>query len=93
MRSTLEATQATATLAGLGPARVATLWALFHAALQPVARSGRLGMVVFQFHTSFAPGDASRVHVLWCRANLDPAFIMYATLMSAPSLHINALVM
>ena len=33
-------------------------------------QAGKLGCVMFQFHLSFAPTQASRAHVEWCREKL-----------------------
>ncbi|KAK3272191.1 hypothetical protein CYMTET_19500 [Cymbomonas tetramitiformis] len=52
------------------------LWQHFHEALEPVSRGGRMGVVLFQFHLSFAPTEANRGHVLYCRQQLDAKYAM-----------------
>ena len=52
------------------------LWAHFHAALEPVHSAGRMGLVVFQFHLSYAPCDEHRAYVLHCRRRLQPKLRM-----------------
>lgn len=49
----------------LGDGRVQQVWSIFHDALGPIRAAGKMGMVIFQFHLSFAPTEANRQHVLW----------------------------
>jgi hypothetical protein len=42
-------------LEGAPPGLEGGCWRLFHEALEPLYRSGKLGAVVFQFHLSFQP--------------------------------------
>ena len=63
-------------LSDLGMHQVGLVWAAFHDALAPLASSGRLGCVVFQFHLGFGPSAENRRHVRWCRDHLDKRFTM-----------------
>lgn len=57
-------------LADLGDERVQQIWDIFHAAIAPAKAAAKLGVVVFQFHLNFTPGETNRQHVLWCREKL-----------------------
>ena len=57
---------------------VAATWAAFHAALEPIYRSDKLGVVAFQFHLTFEPSEANLEYVCECRRRLDGRFRMAA---------------
>ena len=52
------------------------LWERFHAALAPLRRAGKCGLIVFQFHNSFPPSPTNREIVEGCRRRLDPLLQM-----------------
>lgn len=67
-----------AALGDLPEPAVAATWAAFTAALEPIYRAGKLGVVAFQFHLSFDPTEANLDYVLECRRRLDGRFRMAA---------------
>ena len=52
------------------------LWERFHAALAPLRRAGKCGLIVFQFHNSFPPSPTNREIVEGCRRRLGPLLQM-----------------
>lgn len=65
-------------LSELPPTALDRAWALFHASLEPVYQSGKLGIVTFQFHLSFHPSESALAYVIECRRRLDGRFRMAA---------------
>jgi len=57
-------------LRDLPSALVDEVWKRFHAALQPLAEAGKLGVVLFQFPSWFFPGDEQHHHILGCQERL-----------------------
>ena len=55
---------------------VDSLWRYWNTAVLPAHTAGKLGLVIFQFQLSFAPSDANRQHVEWCRRHLCAAYRM-----------------
>ena len=51
-------------------------WDIFHAALEPVIRAGKMGAVVFQFQLSFLDSKVNRDYVEHCRKMLSPGLTM-----------------
>eukprot|EP00954_Amorphochlora_amoebiformis_P024216 1364990-Amorphochlora_amoeboformis.AAC.1 len=49
---------------------VSELWRRFNAMLQPLVAAGKMGAVLVQFHTSFAPSTEAEEHVRWVRSRL-----------------------
>ncbi len=52
------------------------VWDIFHAAIEPVLRAGRMGCVVFQFQLSFQDTQQNRAYVEHCREMLNAAVPM-----------------
>jgi uncharacterized protein YecE (DUF72 family) len=52
------------------PEAFSDLWILFNDSLEPAVRSRKIGVVIFQFHTNFAPTDTSREFVEECANSL-----------------------
>uniref|UniRef100_A0A7S2U4D7 DUF72 domain-containing protein n=1 Tax=Lotharella oceanica TaxID=641309 RepID=A0A7S2U4D7_9EUKA len=57
-------------LSELPEAVVNELWRRFNAMLQPLISTKKMGAVLVQFHTGFAPSEAAKAHVRWVRAHL-----------------------
>jgi uncharacterized protein YecE (DUF72 family) len=60
----------------LPPAAMNTAWSLFIASLEPIYQLGKLGVITFQFHLSFAPTESNMNYILECRRRLDSRFQM-----------------
>ena len=63
-------------LEALPAAAVDALWRSFHASLEPLAAAGKLGLVIFQFQSSFAPSPTNRALIAACRDRLDAQLLM-----------------
>uniref|UniRef100_A0A7S3Z8B6 DUF72 domain-containing protein n=1 Tax=Lotharella globosa TaxID=91324 RepID=A0A7S3Z8B6_9EUKA len=59
-------------LSELPEAVVNELWRRFNAMLQPLVSTKKMGAVLVQFHTGFAPSKGAEAHVRWVRAHLRP---------------------
>jgi uncharacterized protein YecE (DUF72 family) len=59
------------TLDEMGSSLVEALWGCFNRAVQPAIEAGKLGVVLFQFHTGFSPSAANAEYILRCRRQLD----------------------
>ena len=55
---------------------ISSLWQYWNTAILPAHAAAKLGLVIFQFQLSFAPSDAHRQHVEWCRRQLCSAYRM-----------------
>jgi uncharacterized protein YecE (DUF72 family) len=52
------------------------VWETFHASLRPLESASKLGVVIFQFQSSFGPSAAHRLIVEECRRRLDASMTM-----------------